>query len=153
MVNGCQPLPARHGLRASVWALTDRLPLLPDPGDQCAISRPSDSSPKWPSSWCSNAPSGACSSTSRWNPPHRAASPGPGPTPTRLIERFLDEVSVGDAIEAEGTFIQSDYVPYRTTCIDTTFFLLDYRRLSHPEQLIPAQAEVAAEALRRLRLH
>lgn len=70
-----------------------------------------------------------------------------------LIERFLDEVSVGDAIEAEGTFIQSDYVPYRTTCIDTTFFLLDYRRLSHPEQLIPAQAEVAAEALRRLRLH
>jgi len=74
-------------------------------------------------------------------------------TDAHLIERFLDEVSVGDAIEAEGTFIQSDYIPHRTTCIDTTFLLLDYRRLAHPEQLIPAPAEFAADALRRLRLH
>lgn len=88
--------------------------------------------------------------------------PGRNPYPHRttytltdafLIERFVNEVSTGDAIEAEGTFVQSDYIPHRTTCIDTTFLLLDYRRLSHPEQLIPAPAEIAVDALRRLRLH
>ena len=88
--------------------------------------------------------------------------PGRNPYPHRttytltdafLIERFVTEVSTGDAIEAEGTFVQSDYVPHRTTCIDTTFLMLDFRRLSHPEQLIPAPAEIALDALRRLRLH
>ena len=88
--------------------------------------------------------------------------PGRNPYPRRttytltdpcLIERFLEDVSTGDAIEAEGTFVQSDYIPHRTTCIDTTFLLLDFRRLSHPEQLIPAPADFATDALRRLRLH
>lgn len=88
--------------------------------------------------------------------------PGRNPYPHRttytltdafLIERFVNEVAVGDAVEAEGTFVQSDYIPHRTTCIDTTFLLLDFRRLAHPEQLIPAPAEIAVDALRRLRLH
>ena len=74
-------------------------------------------------------------------------------TDDHLIERFLDEVTTGDAIEAAGTFVQSDYIPYRTTCIDTTFLILSYRRLTHPEQPFPAPADVAADALRRLRLH
>lgn len=70
-----------------------------------------------------------------------------------LMERFLGEVSLGDAIEAHGTFAQTDYVPHRTTCIDTTFLMLDYRRVPLPEQLIPATIDVAMEALRRVRLH
>ncbi|WP_434612957.1 hypothetical protein [Tabrizicola sp. M-4] len=88
--------------------------------------------------------------------------PGRNPYPRRttfcladpdLMERFLSEISIGDAIDAEGTFAQSDYIPHRTTCIDTTFLLLDYRRLADPEQLIPAPAEFARDALRRMRLH
>ena len=88
--------------------------------------------------------------------------PGRNPYPRRttfcltdmdLMERFLSEISIGDAIDAEGTFVQSDYVPHRTTCIDTTFLMLDYRRLADPEQLIPAPAEFARDALRRMRLH
>lgn len=89
-------------------------------------------------------------------------TPGRNPYPRRttfcladpdLMERFLSEISIGDAIDAEGTFAQSDYIPHRTTCIDTTFLLLDYRRLADPEQLMPAPAEFARDALRRMRLH
>jgi hypothetical protein len=89
-------------------------------------------------------------------------APGRNPYPQRttfcitdpaLMERFLSEISIGDAIDAQGTFVQSDYVPHRTTCIDTTFLMLDFRRLSDPEQLIPAPAEFAMDALRRMRLH
>ncbi len=88
--------------------------------------------------------------------------PGRNPYPHRttfcladpaLMERFLSEFSIGDAIDAEGTFAQTDYIPHRTTCIDTTFLLLDFRRLADPEQLIPAPAEFAKDALRRMRLH
>ena len=71
----------------------------------------------------------------------------------RVYEYFLSEFAIGDAIDAEGTFAQTDYVPHRTTCIDTTFLLLDFRRLADPEQLIPAPAEFAKDALRRMRLH
>lgn len=93
-------------------------------------------------------------------PAHHA--PGRNPYPHRtsytlvdpaLIERFLAEVTIGDAIEAQGTFSQLDYVPHRTTCIDTTFLLIDYRRVALPEQLIPATADFAKDALRRIRLH
>jgi hypothetical protein len=74
-------------------------------------------------------------------------------TDPELILRFLDECTVGDSIEAEGSFTQSDYIPHRTTCIDTTFLLVDFRRLALPEQLIPAPPEFARDALRRPRLH
>lgn len=89
-------------------------------------------------------------------------APGRNPYPHRttftlsdpvLMERFLGDVSLGDAIEAHGTFAQADYVPHRTTCIDTTFLMLDYRRVPLPEQLIPATIDVAMDALRRVRLH
>ena len=88
--------------------------------------------------------------------------PGCNPYPHRttfsitdrsLIARFLQEMAVGDAIEAEGSFSQSDYVPHRTTCIDTTFLLSDFRRLPLPEQLIPAPPEFARDVLRPHRLH
>jgi hypothetical protein len=88
--------------------------------------------------------------------------PGCNPYPHRttfsivdraLIARFLEEMAVGDAIEAEGSFSQSDYVPHRTTCIDTTFLLSDFRRLPLPEQLIPAPPEFARDVLRPHRLH
>ncbi|NBE06116.1 hypothetical protein [Paragemmobacter ruber] len=88
--------------------------------------------------------------------------PGRNPYPLRttfcitdsaLMERFLSEIAIGDAIDAQGTFVQSDYIPHRTTCIDTTFLMLDFRRLADPEQLIPAPAEFAKDALRRMRLH
>lgn len=74
-------------------------------------------------------------------------------TDPQLIARFLDEISVGDAIEAEGNFSQSDYIPHRTTCIDTTFLMADFRRLTLPEQLIPAPLDFVREALRPHRLH
>lgn len=89
-------------------------------------------------------------------------TPGRNPYPQRttftlsdpaLMERFLGEISLGDAIEAHGTFSQTNYVPHRTTCIDTTFLMLDYRRVPLPEQLIPATIDVAMDALRRVRLH
>lgn len=88
--------------------------------------------------------------------------PGCNPYPHRttfsvrdaeLIARFLEEISVGDAIEAEGSFSQSDYIPHRTTCIDTTFLMADFQRLPLPEQLIPAPPEFARDALRPNRLH
>jgi hypothetical protein len=48
------------------------------------------------------------------------------------IERFLSEMSVGDVAEATGSFEQGNYVPYRTTCIDTTFLLEDFRKIQKP---------------------
>lgn len=46
-----------------------------------------------------------------------------------LIRRFLAEMAPGDLAEASGTFFQTDYVPHRTTCIDTTFLVQDFRRI------------------------
>lgn len=46
-----------------------------------------------------------------------------------LIRRFLTELAPGDLAEASGTFHQTDYVPHRTTCIDTTFLVQDFRRI------------------------
>ena len=70
-----------------------------------------------------------------------------------LMERFLTELSIGDVIEADGTFAQADYIPHRTTCIDTTFLMLGFQRIALPEQLMPAPVEVAMEAMRRARMH
>ena len=89
-------------------------------------------------------------------------SPGRNPYPARttftltdpdLMERFLTELSIGDVIEADGTFAQADYIPHRTTCIDTTFLMLGFQRIALPEQLMPAPVEVAMEAMRRARMH
>ncbi len=88
--------------------------------------------------------------------------PGCNPYPHRITHsvteiarspRFLQELSVGAAIEAQGSFSQSDYIAHRTTCIDTTFLLADFRKLPLPEQLMPAPPEFARDALRPLRLH
>lgn len=92
------------------------------------------------------------------------ANPAPGrnPYPHRttytltdpaLMERFLTEIAVGDAISAEGSFVQGDYMPHRTTCIDTTFQMLDFTRITRPEELVPAPASLPVEAQRRVRLH
>jgi len=48
-------------------------------------------------------------------------------TDTSLIQEIQDRVSVGDVIEATGSFWQSGYVPHRTTVIDTTFSLSAYQ--------------------------
>lgn len=44
-----------------------------------------------------------------------------------LIEDIQERVSLGDVIEATGSFWQTGYVPHRTTYIDTTFCLTGYR--------------------------
>ncbi len=46
-----------------------------------------------------------------------------------LMDRFLAEASIGDVTEATGTFQQSGYIPHKTTYIDTTFLMKDFRIL------------------------
>lgn len=46
-----------------------------------------------------------------------------------LITAFLKQVSVGDTIKATGTFAQTNYVPHKTSYIDTTFHLMNYRKI------------------------
>lgn len=50
-------------------------------------------------------------------------------TDADILHRFIAETSPGDLIEASGTFVQTDYVPHRTTCIDTTFLVQDFRKI------------------------
>jgi hypothetical protein len=52
-----------------------------------------------------------------------------------VIRQFLSDVSVGDVAEASGSFSQSDYIPHRTTCIDTTFLVTRFRKLEAPEDM------------------
>ncbi len=47
-----------------------------------------------------------------------------------LIERFLNSVAIGDLTEATGTFSQSNYVPHKTSYIDTTFVMSSFRKLN-----------------------
>lgn len=47
-----------------------------------------------------------------------------------MIERFLDSVAIGDLTEATGTFSQSNYVPHKTSYIDTTFVMSGFRKLN-----------------------
>lgn len=47
-----------------------------------------------------------------------------------LIRRFMAEVRIGDIAEAEGAFAQGDYTPHRTTCIDTVFTIVGFRRIA-----------------------
>lgn len=46
-----------------------------------------------------------------------------------LIETFLNTMAIGDLAEATGTFSQSNYVPHKTSYIDTTFVLIDFQKL------------------------
>lgn len=64
-----------------------------------------------------------------------------------LMRRFLAEMAVGDVAEAEGSFAQGDYLPHRTTYIDTTFTLLGYRRLSRPARAAKATKDAAMPAV------
>jgi hypothetical protein len=50
-----------------------------------------------------------------------------------IIERFLREMSTGDIAQASGSFSQSDYIPHRTTYIDTTFIMSDFRKIARPQ--------------------
>lgn len=51
-------------------------------------------------------------------------------TDAELIRRFLAEVQIGDMAEAEGSFRQGDYIPHRTTCIDTVLTVTAFRRIA-----------------------
>lgn len=51
-------------------------------------------------------------------------------TDPELIRRFLNEIKPGDIAEAEGAFQQGDYVPHRTTCIDTVFTIVNFKRIA-----------------------
>ena len=53
-------------------------------------------------------------------------------TDPELIRRFTAEMAIGDVVEAEGSFAQGDYMPHRTTYIDTTFTMLGFRRVTRP---------------------
>ncbi len=50
-----------------------------------------------------------------------------------MIGQFLRDVSVGDVTAANGTFRQTDYVPHKTTYIDTTFLVTDFQKLNLDE--------------------
>lgn len=41
----------------------------------------------------------------------------------KMVAQFLKTVSIGDVVQVEGTFSQGNYIPYRTTSIDTVFVL------------------------------
>lgn len=43
-----------------------------------------------------------------------------------LIDAFRSNVTVGDIIRADGTFSQSNYVPHKTSYIDTTFQMQNF---------------------------
>lgn len=48
-------------------------------------------------------------------------------TDAALIHDIRDRLSVGDVIEATGSFWQTGYVPHRGSVIDTTFALSAYQ--------------------------
>ncbi len=68
-------------------------------------------------------------------------------TDPELIRRFLQEVRQGDTAEAEGAFRQGDYIPHRTTCIDTVFTITGFKRISRRKQHDTAHAIATAEPL------
>ncbi|MFT5160251.1 MAG: hypothetical protein ACI861_000860 [Paracoccaceae bacterium] len=43
-----------------------------------------------------------------------------------LIDQFLAEITIGCVIEVSGGFTQSNYVPHKTTYIDTVFTVDDF---------------------------
>lgn len=60
-----------------------------------------------------------------------------------LMRRFMAEFAIGDVVEAEGSFAQGDYLPHRTTYIDTTFTMLGFRRVARPVRSAKKSAATA----------
>ena len=56
-------------------------------------------------------------------------------TDTALIQDIQGRLSVGDVVEATGSFWQTGYVPHRTSVIDTTFSLSIYQLI---QKRVPA---------------
>ncbi|WP_372838373.1 hypothetical protein [Phaeovulum sp.] len=69
-----------------------------------------------------------------------------------MIGQFLREVSVGDVTAANGTFQQTDYVPHKTTCIDTTFLVTDFQKLDL-DDIAQTYEPRATERPRHVTLH
>jgi len=46
-----------------------------------------------------------------------------------MIAAFLEQMSVGDTLKATGTFSQTNYVPHKTSYIDTTFRMLKFQKV------------------------
>ena len=53
-----------------------------------------------------------------------------------MITAFLKHMSVGDTIKATGTFAQTNYVPHKTSYIDTTFQMLNFRKIQQNVDLL-----------------
>ena len=70
-----------------------------------------------------------------------------------VIHRFLSDVSIGDATEASGSFSQSDYIPHRTTCIDTTFLVTRFRKLDASENMVMMAPRLRPSAEAKVTLH
>lgn len=66
-------------------------------------------------------------------------------TDPELIRRFLDEVRLGDVAEAEGAFRQGDYIPHRTTCIDTVLTVTAFRRIARRKDTDPQRGIAATD--------
>ncbi len=49
-----------------------------------------------------------------------------------LIDFIQSEVTTGWIVKASGTFTQSNYIPYRTTFIDTTFLTKKFEIVEKP---------------------
>lgn len=64
-----------------------------------------------------------------------------------LIVSFQDQVEVGDIINANGSFSQADYIPHRTSHIDTTFHMLNFQRLRKPSFDLMFQGRVVEPAM------
>jgi len=50
-------------------------------------------------------------------------------TDPALIAALSGELEIGDVVEVSGSFTQSNYIPYRTTHIDTTFLASKFQIL------------------------
>ena len=59
-----------------------------------------------------------------------------------MITAFLKHLSVGDTIKATGTFGQTNYVPHKTSYIDTTFQMLNFRKIQQSVELLQMNGRV-----------
>lgn len=61
-------------------------------------------------------------------------------TDPELIARFQAECRIGDVAEAEGTLAQGDYIPHRTSHIDTVLTIHSFRRIRRARDSRPEPA-------------
>ena len=66
-----------------------------------------------------------------------------------MIEHVLSKASVGDVVKAKGTFTQTNYIPYRTTSIDTTFLVEKFTILEKTTKPKQRFNQVYSDALLR----